>query len=69
MIQTQERLEQGGVKTIINKMEYNLTLNLEQIQVLSLALGKLPFEIVAPVINVIQKQINEQDLNNKKEEK
>lgn len=42
-------------------MEYTLKLKPEQIQVLSAALGKLPFEVVAPLITEIQKQLTAQD--------
>lgn len=41
--------------------EYTLKIKAEQIQILSAALGKLPFEIVAPLIADIQNQINEQE--------
>lgn len=42
-------------------MEYIIKIKLENLGILSQALGKLPFEIVAPLIADIQKQINEQE--------
>ena len=46
-------------------MEYNIKFKQDQLLILSQALGKLPFEIVAPLINDIQKQIDVQDISNK----
>lgn len=42
-------------------MEYIIKIKAEQIGILSAGLGKLPFEIVAPLISDIQKQITEQE--------
>lgn len=42
-------------------MEYIIKVKAEQINILSAGLGKLPFEIVAPLISDIQKQITEQE--------
>lgn len=46
-------------------MEYNIKFTQDQLVILSQALGKLPFEIVAPLINDIQKQIDLQNISNK----
>lgn len=46
-------------------MDYKITFKQDQLLILSQALGKLPFEIVAPLINDIQKQIDVQDISNK----
>lgn len=46
-------------------MKYQIEITEQQLQILSSALGKLPFEVVAPLISDIQKQITEQT---KKEE-
>ena len=42
-------------------MEYTLKITEQELQILSTALGKLSFELVAPVITKLQAQITEQD--------
>ena len=42
-------------------MEYIIKFKKEQLEVLSIGLGKLPFEVVAQLIADIQKQITEQE--------
>jgi hypothetical protein len=42
-------------------MEYTIKFKQEHLAILSQGLGKLPFEVVAPLISEIQKQITEQD--------
>lgn len=41
-------------------MKYKIEITEQQLQILSSALGKLPFEVVAPLISELQKQINDQ---------
>lgn len=42
-------------------MKYTLEITEQELQILSAALGKLSFELVAPVIAKLQAQITEQD--------
>lgn len=42
-------------------MEYIIKIKKESLGILSAGLGKLPFEVVAPLIADIQKQITEQE--------
>lgn len=42
-------------------MVYKLEVSVENLQILSAALGKLPFEAVAGLISDLQKQVNEQE--------
>lgn len=41
-------------------MEYSLSVNEEDIRILGLALGELPFKVSAPVVNKFQAQVNKQ---------
>lgn len=49
-------------------MEYKITLTEQDLQVLSASLGKLPYEVVAPLIDKLNKQIAEQQVKTDKQE-
>ncbi len=50
-------------------MEFILTLNEHDIDIVSTALVELPYRVVAPLILKINSQISEQSRENEKEEK
>lgn len=50
-------------------MKYTLEVTEQELQILSAALGKISFELVAPLITSLQKQISEQDPKKSKEDK
>lgn len=43
-------------------MEYTIKLKDQDLQILSAALGKLPYEVVASLINKLNNQVTEQQL-------
>jgi hypothetical protein len=43
-------------------MQYTITLQPQDLDILSAALGKLPYEVVAPLINKLSTQIAEQQI-------
>lgn len=48
-------------------MEYKITLTEQDLQILSAALGEIPFKIAAPFVEKINKQIAEQQQTESKQ--
>ena len=44
-------------------MEYKITLTEQDLQILSAALGEIPFKIAAPLVEKLNKQIAEQQIS------